>query len=875
MKSFVLNILNQDYISNIYIGITGIVVAIVIFIAEAVKEQDNELNKRVLLHYSKLKRNITIMLVIFVYMLISNSLKYNENIELKSFNNICYLIIHTILFMSTIYAIVITGKMFFIALKLNTEKNYMNKKIVDYVYNRTKVLEKNEVNKIVKRENEKLKTFIDSQTIFFSIKQNEKLDEKYIPIYSPKIGFIKSYNYEKFTEMVNMYEEEKQNEENYVSENKIIAICNKIGIKINKNEPIFYCLAQYKKIFENISEAIIYEEQRFFINDEIKLINNSLFERSFKYNQLDDFDENYMIYNYFDFLYKNNLLGVKQLAIQSIEEYYRKVYDDYIRNKQFCIFLNRLAYLMRTNDDFINYENIIIYEYYLYIHQLEMKNVDTKEVTYNFANDILRYNLFSAKNNEDNRYYECLMTILFKFLVNLLKNEKYEEINVLLNNILIKEIDLEKREFNQQDIIKFQFSIGIIISLIILANRDKLLKKDENILKKVINYFVKNLVNSYSVWEVICNFKKYYRKATAMQKAYDNLDLYFVDHKYKNSWSTICIDERLILKEYIYLNDISFIDEQSINFTQIDKEDKWFYCQLRNLIKDKKQTKIEAFFEVNYNSEKLESCLDIIIKNAEDKEKEFNRTNELDDRKLNEFKEKIFKEFNKDTEFTEFLRKNDKIKIETKILKKVYGINQLLPRELFFSNKEISDFLVTDFKHIFDMGLTTEYINRIEKISTLEKKSFNEVIKAIKNIEEYVIITNYINYKTLEKYKYDYKNNTILINNNKIAVIRISKVNGIFLIKKKDLPYVSIFKFDTNEWNEQNIVDNIYYELIDCSKDENLRKEIISHSKWLNKKGNEEEQDNYLKECCRLRIYKAYRILNKHDSMAIKIKNDD
>ena len=111
MKSFVLNILNQDYISNIYIGITGIIVAIVIFIAEAVKEQDNELNKRVVLYYSKLKRNIIIMLVIFVYMLICNSFEYNEKIVVKSFNNMCYLITHAILFMSTMYTIIITGKM--------------------------------------------------------------------------------------------------------------------------------------------------------------------------------------------------------------------------------------------------------------------------------------------------------------------------------------------------------------------------------------------------------------------------------------------------------------------------------------------------------------------------------------------------------------------------------------------------------------------------------------------------------------------------------------------------------------------------------------------------------------------------------------------
>ena len=765
--------------------------------------------------------------------------------------------------------------MFFVALKLYTEKNYMNKKIVKYIYNRTKVLEKNEVNKIIKKENKKLKTFIEEQAIFFNIKHNEELNEKYIPIYPQKNGLVKSYNYDKLTEMVNMYDEEKENEEYYVTENKIIAICNKIGTKTAKNEPIFYCLAQYKKIFENINEVIIYEDTRFFINDEIKLINNGLFENSFKYNQLDDFDENNMIYNYFDFLYKNNLLGVKQLAIQSIEEYYRKVYDDYNRSKQFCAFLERIAYLMRTNEDFINYENIIKYEYYIYIHQLEMKNVDTKEITYNFVNNVLRYNLFSAKDREDERYYDCLISILFKFLIKLLKTERYEEINVLLNNVLIKEINFEKKEFNQQDIIKFQFSIGIIISFIILANKNKLKKDNKNVLKRLLNDFGKNLVNLYSAWEVISYFKKYFRKKTEMQSAYDDLDFYFVDHKYKNNFSGIPINERLILKEYIYLNDITFIDERFINFDEITKEDKWFYSELSNLIKDKKQTKIEEFFDIKYNSSKLEKCIDVIVKNAEDKKKEYNRTNELNNQKINDFKEKIIDELNKETKFIKFLKENDKIKIENKILKKVYGINQLLPRELFFEDKEIYNSLVTDFKHIFDNGLQHEYINKIEKMSKLEKKPFSEIIKTIKNIEDYVIITNFMNYNTLEMYKYDYKSNTIAIDNNIINVIRISKVNGIYLIKKEDLPNVNIFKFDTKEWNKQNIEGNVFFELIDCSKDEKLRKELIINSKWLSKKGNEQEQDNYLKECCRLRIYRAFRIIKKHGAIAIKIKNDD
>ena len=38
----ILNILKQDHIYDIYIGVTGIIV----FIAEVVKDQNNELNKK-------------------------------------------------------------------------------------------------------------------------------------------------------------------------------------------------------------------------------------------------------------------------------------------------------------------------------------------------------------------------------------------------------------------------------------------------------------------------------------------------------------------------------------------------------------------------------------------------------------------------------------------------------------------------------------------------------------------------------------------------------------------------------------------------------------------------------------------------------------
>ena len=93
----ILNILEQDYISDVYIGVTGILVAIVIFIAEVIKDQNNELNKKVILYRTNIKENIIDVLINFFYMIIINMVKYNQDIYIFNFCNIIYLIKHGIL----------------------------------------------------------------------------------------------------------------------------------------------------------------------------------------------------------------------------------------------------------------------------------------------------------------------------------------------------------------------------------------------------------------------------------------------------------------------------------------------------------------------------------------------------------------------------------------------------------------------------------------------------------------------------------------------------------------------------------------------------------------------------------------------------------
>ena len=441
---FVLEVLKQDYISNIYIGVTGILVAIVIFIAEVIKDQNNELNKKIILCKTNIKNYIIYILCIFFYMLIINMLKYNNENDIGDFYNIIYLITHSLLLIFVIISICITGMMFRVTLRLNTEKDYFNKELEKYINKKVINLERranNQNNKKHKKEEIEFRKFLKEQEIYFNDETIIKENPKYEPIYPVKNGIIEKYDYKKLIDLANYFNNQKITEENYSVDNKnIVYIPNYIGKKVSKKEPVFYCLKQYKNIFNNLSDMVIYTDNRLFIDDEIKLINTALFNMASEYEEPDAYDENSRLYNYFKYLYDNKLYAIKSLALVNIEEYYRKIYSNYSKNRQFTRFLDSLSFLAYSNDDYDDYEYINNIELYLYVHQLEEKETNIKKIAYNFANNMFRFNLYLVKKNSDIRYYDNLMAILLKFIIYLIKTSNYEAIDVLLDNILMERI---------------------------------------------------------------------------------------------------------------------------------------------------------------------------------------------------------------------------------------------------------------------------------------------------------------------------------------------------------------------------------------------------------------------------------------------------
>lgn len=869
-----LNILKQEYISNIYIGVTAILVAIVIFIAEIIKDQKNELNKKVILDKTHIKENIIDVLMIFFYMLIVNMLGYNENAKDLFWDNIWYFITHTFLLIFVIMYTYKTGRMFLITLKLNTEKDYFNKELEKYIYEKALRLEKTankKFNKKHKKEEKEFNEFIKEQDIYFKDESIIKGNSNYEAIYPIKNGILGTYDYDKLKELANYFTIQKNAKENYDGNNNIVFIPNNIGKKVSKKEPVFYCLKEYINIFKNLSNMVIYKDNRLFIEDEIKLINRCLFELALEYEEPDTYDENNRLFNYFKYLYDNKLYGIKSLALNNIEEIYGKIYKNFSKNRQFSRFLNSLSYLAYSNGDYEDYEYINKIELYLYIHQLKTEKVDIKEVAYNFANNVVRFNLYSAKKNSDIRYYDNLMAMLLKFMVYLIKLSNFDAINVLLDNISMEILNYKDNDFDKYDIINFQFSCGIVYCLIIMSEQNKLNDECLETVKRLINYLHTYLVNLYDAWITIQCFKKYFEQKTCVQKVYDNLNLEFIEHKYKNSWGGWGINTKIILKEFLYIFNINFVNINDIDKEKINRNDTYYFEDLLKLVNGNEYTNLDIYLNVKYNKSDVSETLNIAIEEAKRKEKEFNRVNKLNKNKVEKFKELIKQNIKKDFNFYNDLKKYNKIKNSNIKLNKVFGINQLIPREIFFDDIGGYETIAKDYCGTLNIGVEKEYIKKIDIMSQKSSDDLENVLYSINNLQDYVIISNYLSKSDFNKLDYDYQNNMIICKDKKIPIINTPQIDAIYLVKQSDLPIINFCSYD-DEWDSECIDGSLFYELIDCSENENIRKFIINNSNWIKEKGTTEEQENYLKECCRIRLFLAYSITKDKGASALKFE---
>lgn len=492
---------------------------------------------------------------------------------------------------------------------------------------------------------------------------------------------------------------------------------------------------------------------------------------------------------------------------------------------------------------------------------------DIKKVAYNFANHYFKYDYFSIKKNNDIRFYDELMSNLLRFICTLIREKNFDVISILFKNILLEHDRHFNDDFDEKNILNLQFATCIIKCLMMLIDRKDISDEDKKEIINIINWTRQYFIYNYDAWQIVMNFKKYYNKKSSIQDVCDHLEFDFIDHEYLSSWSGLHIDDKIILKEILCAFKIRNVFKDSINYDEITKGDKYYFKSLLETISSTEKTKFEQELNLNTTNDNLTELLKLVINDAEKKEEEYIKNNQLDKNKLKDF-ERIIKEKSlKNNQLEDYLNGLNKIeKIDLKI-KRVYGINQLIPRDIFFEDYGGYESIAEQFGELFELGKEKEFINKIDGFSQLSEENVEEVLDKLENVEDYLLVTSYINCKHIEYYD-DYSD-SILICDKKLEIMKIPQIESIYLIEKKNLPKLQYCEFD-KDFNEKNIDRNLYYELSDCSKDGKLRKEIIEKSSWLPEKGNVEEQHEYLKQQCRLRLFLAFRFYKIKHAHAIK-----
>lgn len=875
----ILTKLDSDIRLNVYIGVTGLMISIIVFIADLISNNEYELEKKLILKKTKIVQTIFWCIAIF-FMLVSFPLvasNYNssENIKNAIVNcNLLYIALQLILnFFITVFMI----KVYYIfktTVNLKSNSEYFNSELNKFVEDKVSNLDKESMEASLS-DKEKLeqefKRFIKKNNEVSDTSTIEVFDEElYVPIVSNRNGIIKSYNYDSIESIINniLNTDNKQTQENDSSAKPFIIFSKGIGDRVIKNETIGYCLKEYKTYFSSFNNCIIYNRYEIYIDDELNIIHKYYFGKADDFFGATEFDETRFLLNYFLYLYDNKLDGVRIVAISRLEEYIRKIKNDSHKLMQYSNFLDSISLVAYSNDiyeEFQQINNLILYDYYLL---LKIEKIDKKKVAFDFSSNYFRYNYYMVKKNDDVRYYDHLLSNLLSFICELLKKQNYEELDVVLNNVTLEHNFNINEELDEKNRLNLQFAIGIIVCYKVLFDRNEIdLSCGKKVLLRIIKWLDTFFINTHDAAQLIVNFRSIYFSNSSIQKIYHYLDLNLFDHEYESSWSSISIDEKIVLRELLAITSIYTVSKEIITSHSFSKEDRSYYEQLSKIIMDSSKTKFEEILEINFNSELYKELLNSIIEMAKTKETEYEITEKLDNNLMNEFEKLLKENLSKGLLLEDYLKKNNKIKYSKLKLKRAFGINELIPRETFFKNSNEYKYYMDLYNGIFDIIKEQEFVKTINKFSIICDTTVESYLENITNPEDYLVIANDIN-KSKIKY-YDSISDKIIYNNHVTDLLSISEIDGIILIEKKYLPILQYFQYDES-YEKGKIEGTTFYELLDCSSNEALRKEIIDSSDW--EKGNIDNPDEDLKRYCRIRVFSSFRFIRVKGAKAYIFK---
>ena len=548
--NFFMNLFDLNSFLNIYNGLASIFIAFIVFTVETIRDYNDTLKKKVLLNNIRIDFIIGFSLFLLLLFYLYSGLKEYFYYRIV-FGTICSI------------AIISYGVLLFKTYKTITQFNndsefYLKKRreyierISFFVEEKSRISDEN----ILTNASNQFDEYVKSNTIFCKVKPN--LNE-YSEIKSLRSGIVWNISYERISNIIKLVE-------NIQDERKIeniIYLNFKIGDEISKNKTIIYCKKEYLKYFKNINELIIYYD--FIIkpgkeyeknNSMIKEIVYGLIkdEMNINPNKVDSY-----IFDYYKFLYENKLYNIIKQTKYCFNDYYLNIEVNENAYKKYIRILNHVKFWASFYKDIDLYKEInnliiSINKTLLYIA------TDKKQVAFDFINS---YKIYIFNSKDEYMFYEEEKNNLLLFVIELLSNKYYDALDVIINNA--KYLNENNKTIDIRSIIDFQFVIGIITAITTIYYENKC--ENHNIVKKLLNLIKNKYTFLFSLNDIIEMIDYSFYFDSLIKKTYFNIEIFIVDHKYKNSFSG-------------YANDIISTFFNMITLLNIN------YCSLNQITKN-------------------------------------------------------------------------------------------------------------------------------------------------------------------------------------------------------------------------------------------------------------------------------------------------
>lgn len=757
------NFLSDSFLGNalsVFCGVTGILIAVVIFVAEIISDRNTlKIEKKILLNNIDILKLIFDTIFVFIFFLllfIANDTSFFCLLDGVALLAYCFLIVSII-----IYIIYISCKVYkcfksIIMYKMNDKyrfemiKAYLNKEVSIY-YNEKDLLK----NKLEKNLNEFNKN-IDSKQ-FDDYLCSRTIETPYF-FSSPEHGIIENIDCCRLAIVIDSFLSKLKKEYNGKTLSLKVYFYKNIGESIFNGENIFgidiasdnegikkFLLKNSYDLYNAIfgcmkinNSDINYEKLARKISDIFKLITDDDSAFTFKFVK-----ELYSIYNkpeYTDIIDLFNY-SVLNKILSKQENNFDISFEEEIEFKNYIYYCVSLELELEKNKISIIPQIMSASKY------LIIKAKDSKNVSFYFSTKILNNLFYGIKENKNWKIYDNFLAELLFAIVSLFKAKKLDQVFIIFKNIKI--YDKEKNIDSN-----LLFCLGVVKIISVYYDKDKnFIIENHKKIENIINIMLKNIIKLNKkiyfvnyVRYIVSNEREYSKIISTIR----SIEFNILKDNYSNSWVGSCCDEKemsmllfAILKKNI---DIEFI---------LTKEN--ITIDMNNVLNCFNSSSFDEKYKVIFSIDK--DYFDCIKE-------------ELITPCINVCKEKV----------SETINKNDisnRISLFEEQIQKKLDINEIVPFNVPEYSEDIIDkpIIITDnidILYFYNLNnnyqrILDNYLCFFEKIiHGMIRDKINENIletydlldsffNGIETVEEYYIFTSIYNKKYVDGYTYNGK----------------------------------------------------------------------------------------------------------------------